>query len=178
MDAGGTAPISRSRAMPPATAAAQATTSTPNRSRRRRTPRVAPLMANTKVAPRSIASNSIVSTLHRLQQPAEMAEWAKGEPMAKRSFRHSRVARFVVRPRRLLLAFAAGLLFFAVLPDRLYPPTRFIFAWDESRRRVEPVWQHGEEEQAGGDAIHLRLGCHDGEDESDRKSTRLNSSHT
>src|SRR5258708_12369524 len=87
-------------------------------------------MANTKVAPRSIESNSIVSTLHRLQQPAEMAEWAKGEPMAKRSFRHSRTVRFVVGRRRLLLSFAAGLLLFAVLPDRLYPATRFIFASD------------------------------------------------
>ena len=50
--------------------------------------------------------------------------------MAKRSFRHSRMARFVVGRRRLLLSFAAGLLLFAVLPDRLYPATRFIFAWD------------------------------------------------
>src|ERR1700730_5940952 len=116
--------------MPPATAAAQATTSTPNRSRRRRTPRVAPLMANTKVAPRSIASNSIVSTLHRLQQPAEMAECGQGEHMAKRPFRHGRTVRFVVGRRRLLLSLAAGLVFFAVLPDRLYLATRFIFAWD------------------------------------------------
>ena len=50
--------------------------------------------------------------------------------MAKRSFRHSRMVRFVVGRRRLLLSFAAGLLLFAVLPDRLYPATRFIFAWD------------------------------------------------
>src|SRR5258708_34616001 len=115
--------------MPPATAAAQATTSPPNRSRRRRTPRAAPLMANTKVAPRSIASNSIVSTLHRLRQPAEMAEWAKGEPMAKRPFRHSRAAPFLVRRPRRLLACAAARLFFAVLPDRLYPAPRLLVAW-------------------------------------------------
>src|SRR5471030_2674596 len=57
--AGGTTPINRSRARPPATAAAQATTRTPNRSRRWRTPWVAPLMAKTKVAPRSIASNNM-----------------------------------------------------------------------------------------------------------------------
>ena len=50
--------------------------------------------------------------------------------MAKRSFRHWRIVRFVVGRRRLLLSFAAGLLLFAVLPDRLYPATRFIFAWD------------------------------------------------
>jgi uncharacterized membrane protein len=40
------------------------------------------------------------------------------------------VVRFVVGRRRLLLSFVAGLLLFAVLPDRLYPATRFIFAWD------------------------------------------------
>jgi uncharacterized membrane protein len=72
----------------------------------------------------------MVSTLHRLQQPAEMAECGKGEQMAKRSFRHGRTVRFVVGRRRLLLSLAAGLLFFAVLPDRLYLATRFIFAWD------------------------------------------------
>jgi uncharacterized membrane protein len=48
----------------------------------------------------------------------------------RRSFRHGRTVRFVVGRRRLLLSFATGLLFFAVLPDRLYPATRFIFAWD------------------------------------------------
>ena len=50
--------------------------------------------------------------------------------MTKRSFRHWRIVRFVVGRRRLLLSFAAGLMLFAVLPDRLYPATRFIFAWD------------------------------------------------
>ena len=59
-----------------------------------------------------------------------MAEWDEGEPMAKRSFRDGRTVRFVVGRRRLLLSVAAGLLIFAVLPDRLYPATRFIFAWD------------------------------------------------
>jgi uncharacterized membrane protein len=77
-----------------------------------------------------MTSNSIVSTLHRLQQPAEMAEWAMGERMAQRSFRHWRIVRFAVGRRRLLLSFAAGVLLFAALPDRLYPATRFIFAWD------------------------------------------------
>jgi uncharacterized membrane protein len=50
--------------------------------------------------------------------------------MAKRSFRHGRIVRFAVGRRRLLLSFATGLVLFAVLPDRLYPATRFIFAWD------------------------------------------------
>ena len=50
--------------------------------------------------------------------------------MTKRSFRHGRIVRFAVGRRRLLLSFAAGLILFAVLPDRLYPATRFIFAWD------------------------------------------------
>jgi uncharacterized membrane protein len=40
------------------------------------------------------------------------------------------MVRFVVGRRRLLLSVAAGLLLFAVLPDRLHPATRFIFAWD------------------------------------------------
>ena len=61
-------------AVPPATPAAQATTSTPKRSSRLRTPWVAPLMANTKVAPRSSASNSMTARLHRLHRRAEMAE--------------------------------------------------------------------------------------------------------
>jgi uncharacterized membrane protein len=59
-----------------------------------------------------------------------MAECGKGEHMAKRPFRRWRTVRFVVGRRRLLLSFAAGLLVFAVLPDRLYLATRFIFAWD------------------------------------------------
>src|SRR5687768_5513077 len=64
--------------MPPATPAAQATTSTPNRSSRLRTPWVAPLMANTKVAPRSSASNSMSGRLHRLHGWAEVAECDEG----------------------------------------------------------------------------------------------------
>jgi uncharacterized membrane protein len=50
--------------------------------------------------------------------------------MADRSFRDRRMVRFVIGRRRLLLSVVAGLLVFAVLPDRLYPATRFIFAWD------------------------------------------------
>lgn len=50
--------------------------------------------------------------------------------MAQRSFREGRIVRFAVGRRRLLLSLAAGLLLFAMLPDRLYPATRFIFAWD------------------------------------------------
>jgi len=50
--------------------------------------------------------------------------------MAQRSFRKGRIVRFAVGRRRLLLSLAAGLLLFAMLPDRLYPATRFIFAWD------------------------------------------------
>ncbi len=50
--------------------------------------------------------------------------------MAKRPARRSRMVRFVVGRRRLLLSVVAGLLLFAVLPDRLHPGTRFIFAWD------------------------------------------------
>jgi uncharacterized membrane protein len=50
--------------------------------------------------------------------------------MAQRSFREGRIVRFAIGRRRLLLSLAAGLLLFAMLPDRLYPATRFIFAWD------------------------------------------------
>jgi uncharacterized membrane protein len=50
--------------------------------------------------------------------------------MAKRPVRRSRMVRFVVGRRRLLLSVVAGLLLLAVLPDRLHPGTRFIFAWD------------------------------------------------
>src|SRR5262245_47436613 len=71
--------------MPPATPAAQATTSTPNRSSRLRTPWVAPLMANTKVAPRSSASSSMTGRLHRLRRRSEMAEWAHGKAQLPRA---------------------------------------------------------------------------------------------
>ena len=50
--------------------------------------------------------------------------------MAQVSFRHRRIVRFAVGRRRLLLSFAAGLLLFALLPDRFSLATRFIFAWD------------------------------------------------
>ncbi len=50
--------------------------------------------------------------------------------MAERSFRDRRMVRFVIGRRRLLLSVVAGLLLFAVLPDRLHPATRLIFAWD------------------------------------------------
>src|SRR5581483_7727751 len=51
--AGGTEPISRSRVIPPALAAANDRTSTPKRSRRCLTPTTAPLSANTNVPIRS-----------------------------------------------------------------------------------------------------------------------------
>ena len=50
--------------------------------------------------------------------------------MAKRPVRRSRMVRFVVGRRRLLLSVVAGLLLLAVLPDRLHLATRLIFAWD------------------------------------------------
>jgi uncharacterized membrane protein len=50
--------------------------------------------------------------------------------MARKSFRGSRISRFVSGRRRLLLSLSAGLILFALLPDRLYPATRFIFSWD------------------------------------------------
>src|SRR5690348_4809374 len=53
MAAGGTAPMRRSRVMPPALPAANANTITPKISRRCRVAATAPLMANTKVPPRS-----------------------------------------------------------------------------------------------------------------------------
>src|SRR5258708_6692441 len=134
MDAGGTAPISRSRAMPPATPAAQATTSTPNRSKRRRTPLVAPLTANTKVAPRSIASKSMGEDYTDCRRRPRWQSAGQGEGMPRRYFHHwrtaDRVARFVVGRRRLLLSVAAGLVLFALLPNHMRLPTRFILAWD------------------------------------------------
>src|SRR5690348_12167597 len=53
MAAGGTAPISRSRVMPPTFPAANASTITPKMSRRYFTAATAPLSANTNVPPRS-----------------------------------------------------------------------------------------------------------------------------
>src|SRR6185312_13301613 len=53
MAAGGTAPISRSRVMPPTLPAANASTITPKMSRRYFTAATAPLIANTNVPPRS-----------------------------------------------------------------------------------------------------------------------------
>src|SRR6185312_15040109 len=53
MAAGGTAPISRSRVMPPTLPAVNASTVTPKMSRRYFTAATAPLIANTKVPPRS-----------------------------------------------------------------------------------------------------------------------------
>src|SRR3974377_1727587 len=63
--AGGTAPINRSRVMPPALPAANDKTKTPNRSSRRLTPAAAPLSAKTKVPTRSSTSRrvSIVGSL-------------------------------------------------------------------------------------------------------------------
>src|SRR6516165_11791767 len=59
MAAGGTAPISTSRAMPPALPAVHDKTRTPNRSSRLLTPAVAPLSAKTKVPTRSSTSRSV-----------------------------------------------------------------------------------------------------------------------
>lgn len=50
--------------------------------------------------------------------------------MAKRSFRNSRIYRFVTGRRRLLLSFAAGLVLFLLLPGWIRLPTRLILAWD------------------------------------------------
>ncbi|MDP1841473.1 MAG: DUF1345 domain-containing protein [Reyranella sp.] len=50
--------------------------------------------------------------------------------MAQRSFRESRIYRFVTGRRRLLLSFAAGLVLFVLLPGWIRLPTRLIVAWD------------------------------------------------
>ncbi|MDP1542728.1 MAG: hypothetical protein Q8L99_06200 [Polycyclovorans sp.] len=50
--------------------------------------------------------------------------------MAKRSFRNSRIYRFVTGRRRLLLSCVAGLVLFALLPPSIRLPTRLILAWD------------------------------------------------
>src|SRR6185503_15128981 len=116
--------------MPPATPAAQATTRTPNRSSRLRTPWVAPLMANTKVAPRSSASSSMAGRLHRLHRRPEMAECSEGEDMASGTYRDWRVFRFIIGRKRLLASTVAGLILLALLPNDFRWATRFILAWD------------------------------------------------
>lgn len=50
--------------------------------------------------------------------------------MPSSSFRQRRLVRFVLGRRRLLLSFAAGVVVFALLPDGIRLPTRFILAWD------------------------------------------------
>jgi hypothetical protein len=60
MAAGGVAPISRSRTMPPEFAATKDSTSTPKISSLRLTPAVAPLRANTKVPTRSRVRTSVL----------------------------------------------------------------------------------------------------------------------
>ena len=57
--AGGTAPIRRSRVMPPTLPAANDNTSTPKRSSRCLTPAAAPLSAKTKVPTRSSTSSNV-----------------------------------------------------------------------------------------------------------------------
>ena len=48
----------------------------------------------------------------------------------QRSFSHWRLTRFVIGRRRLLLSTAAGVVLFALLPERMRLATQFILAWD------------------------------------------------
>jgi uncharacterized membrane protein len=50
--------------------------------------------------------------------------------MAKRSFRHWRITRFVTGRKRLLLSSVAGLILLPLLPGDLRLVTRLILAWD------------------------------------------------
>src|SRR5215475_9512601 len=50
--------------------------------------------------------------------------------MPKRPLRRSRVIRFVIGRRRLLLSIAVGIIVFSVLPGTMRLATRFIVAWD------------------------------------------------
>ena len=50
--------------------------------------------------------------------------------MSTSSFRDSRVARFIIGRRRLLLSTMAGALLLSLLPDSLRLATRLILAWD------------------------------------------------
>jgi hypothetical protein len=61
MAGGGTAPISRSRVMPPTLPAAKESTSTPNRSTLCFTPLIAPLNANTNVPARSSTTRMVAN---------------------------------------------------------------------------------------------------------------------
>ena len=61
--AGGCAPIITSRAIPPELPAAKDRTRTPNKSSLCLTPAVAPLIAKTKVPPRSKATSSVFTTI-------------------------------------------------------------------------------------------------------------------
>src|SRR5579862_1592518 len=67
MAAGGTAPIIKSRAIPPELPAANDNTRTPNKSSLCLTPAVAPLSAKTKVPPRSKATSSVLTTICSLK---------------------------------------------------------------------------------------------------------------
>src|SRR6185295_3841473 len=71
--------------MPPAVAAANDTTSTPKRSRRCRTPTIAPLKANTKVPKRSSARTN-VSTVTATAAPAR-ARWLGARLLARPALR-------------------------------------------------------------------------------------------
>src|SRR5580658_1868951 len=73
-DAGGVAPISRSRIIPPASAVANASTITPSRSRLPPIAAVAPSIANSSVPAISTANSSLLSLLLSTLSPARTLE--------------------------------------------------------------------------------------------------------
>ena len=131
MAAGGTAPISRSRAMPPAPphAGRPGDHQHAEQVEPPADPWVAPLMANTKVAPRSIASNSIApdytdcTDVPKWQSAARERTWPRARTANGGSFASSSAASGCCRRRGRLVLLAA-------LPEDLRLATRFILAWD------------------------------------------------
>jgi uncharacterized membrane protein len=65
-----------------------------------------------------------------LRPGAELAEYERGEGMAKKDYSEWRVIRFMTGRKRLLASTAAGLILLALLPDSLRVTTRLILAWD------------------------------------------------
>src|SRR5262249_15024710 len=72
---GGSAPIIRSRAIPPELPAAKDNTRTPKRSSLCLTPAVAPLSAKTKVPPRSKAISSVFTGACSLSDKVLLPRW-------------------------------------------------------------------------------------------------------
>src|SRR5689334_7219520 len=115
MSVGCTAPMSRSRVMPPTFAAVNDSTSTPKMSRRCFTPETAPLNAKTKVPSRSRISVSVLIAIgvrsgftRSSAQPGLGCGHHAFDPRTQRGIQHRGEARVVIGRNLVRTPFALG----------------------------------------------------------------------